>query len=151
MQRHILSHSHILTVRIPKHLADHTAPPSLDSPDLARRVIRQSPSHFLGLTQGRIARVQDAETNALLLPEVSFDGDDADGEEVRFVAEGGVGASVDVDCAVRGEAVKEPEVAVADGRGGGEEAGVQRGKSRFFEGGGSVGGAYYGDYVDGVF
>lgn len=35
-----------------------------------------------------------------------------------------MGAGVDVDCSVRGEAVEEPEVAVADWIGGWEEAGV---------------------------
>ena len=59
-----------------------------------------------------------------MLAEGAFDVDDADGEEVGFVGEGGVGAGVDVDCSVRGEAVEEPEVAVADWIVGGEETGM---------------------------
>jgi hypothetical protein len=39
-----------------------------------------------------------------------------------LVLEGAVGAVVDVDGSVRGKAVEEPELAVSDGDGGGEEA-----------------------------
>lgn len=85
-----------------------------------------------------------------MLAEISFHVDDADGEEVGFVAEGGVGAGVDVDCSVGGEAVEEPEVAVADWIGGGEEACVERGEVGFFEGGGGAIG-YYGHGVNGSF
>ena len=147
MQRHILPHSHILTIRIPQHLTNHTAPPPLNPPHLARGIIRQRPAHLFRFAERSIAGIEDAETHAFLLAEIAFDVYDADGEEVSFVGEGGVGAGVDVDCAVRGEAVEEPEVAVADGVGGGEEAGVQRGETGFFEGcGGAVG--YYGHCVD---
>ena len=148
MQRDILPHSHVLAIRIAQHLANHTAPAALDPAHLARGVIRQRAADLLRFTQRSVSGVQDTETNALLLPEVAFDGDDADGEQVRFVAEGGVGAGVDVDCAVRGEAVEEPKVAVADGGGGGQEAGVEGWEVGFCEGG-AVG--YDGDCVDGSF
>jgi hypothetical protein len=41
-----------------------------------------------------------------------------------LVLEGAVGAVVDVDGSVGGKAVEEPELAVSDGDGGGEEARV---------------------------
>lgn len=124
MQRYILPHRHILTIRIPQHLTNHTTPSSLNPPHLARRIIRQSPSNLLCFTQGCISWVENAQPDAFLLAEVSFDVDNADWEEVGFVGEGGVGASVDVDCSMGRKAMEEPEVAVADGGGGGEEAGV---------------------------
>ena len=45
---------------------------------------------------------------------MAFDVDDTDWEEAGFVGEGAVGAFVDVDGAVGGEAVEKPEGAVAD-------------------------------------
>lgn len=68
----------------------------------------------------------DDEPDGFLLREGAFDVDDTDGEEAGFGDEGAVGAFVDVECAMRGEAVEEPEGAVADGVRIGEEAGVGR-------------------------
>ena len=60
-----------------------------------------------------------------MLGEAALHVDDAGGEEAGFGGEGAVGALVDVDGAVGGEAVEEPEGAVADGEGVREEAGVE--------------------------
>ena len=51
---------------------------------------------------------------------------DASGEETGFGGKGAVGALVYVEGAVGGEAVEEPEGAVADREWIGEEAGVER-------------------------
>lgn len=57
---------------------------------------------------------------------MALDVHDAGGEEAGFGGEGAVGAVVYVEGAVGGEAVQEPEGAVADGEGVGDEAGVER-------------------------
>jgi hypothetical protein len=59
-----------------------------------------------------------------LLGERALHGYYADGEEAVLVLEGAVGAVVDVDGSVGGKAVEEPELAVSDGDGGGEETRV---------------------------
>lgn len=83
----------------------------------------------------------DDEPDGFLLREGAFDVDDTDGEEAGFGDEGAVGAFVDVDCAVRGEAVEEPEGAVADGVRVREEARVERwsGEAVEVEGGDGAG------------
>lgn len=61
-----------------------------------------------------------------MLREVALDVDDAGGEEAGFGGEGAVSALIDVEGAVGGEAVQEPEGAVADRQGVWEEAGMER-------------------------
>ncbi len=69
----------------------------------------------------------DDKSYGFLLGEGAFDVEDADGEETGFGGEGFEGAFVDEDRAVRGEAVEEPEGAVADWVRVGEEAGGEGG------------------------
>ena len=61
-----------------------------------------------------------------MLCELALDVHDAGGEEAGFGSERTVGAVVYVEGAVGGEAVQEPEGAVADGERVGDEARVQR-------------------------
>lgn len=79
----------------------------------------------LGVRRGGGALDND-EPNGFLLREGAFDVDDADGEEACFGDEGTMGAFIDVEGAVRGEAVEDPEGAVADGVRVREEARVRR-------------------------
>ena len=69
--------------------------------------------------------LDDDDADGFLLGEVAFYVDDADGEEAGFIRERFPRAVVDVDGSVGGEAVEDPEVAVADGVGDWEEAGVE--------------------------
>lgn len=64
----------------------------------------------------------DYDADGFLLGEVAVYVDDANGEEASFVGKGFPGAVVDVDGSVRGEAVQDPEVAVANGVRDWEEA-----------------------------
>ena len=57
------------------------------------------------------------ESHGFLLRELAFNVHDAGGEEAGFGSQGAVGAFVDVEGAVGGEAVEEPEGAIADGKG----------------------------------
>ena len=75
----------------------------------------------VGVGMGRQA-FNDHDADGFLLSEVALYVNDADGEEAGFVREGFPGAVVDVDGSVRGEAVQDPEVAVADGVRDWEEA-----------------------------
>ena len=61
-----------------------------------------------------------------MLGELPFHVDYASGEEAGFGDEGAVSTVVYVEGAVGGEAVEEPEGAVADGEWVREEAGVER-------------------------
>ena len=70
--------------------------------------------------------LDDENADGFLLGEIPVYVDDADREETRFVAQGGPGALIDVDGSMRGEAVQDPEVAVADGVRNGEEPGMER-------------------------
>lgn len=83
---------------------------------------------------------------------MAFYVDDAGGQEACFVGEGFPCAVVDVDGSVGGEAVEDPEVAVADGVGDGEEAGVEGdGGGVELGGGGSCGeGLRGGEVVGGM-
>lgn len=75
---------------------------------------------------GRLGPLDDDDAHGLLLPERAVHVDDADGQQAGLLEQRGVRAAVDVQRAVRGEAVEQPEAAVADGLRGGGEAGVQR-------------------------
>lgn len=134
---------------------------SLDAHDLRRGVVDECAADLDGcaapqLPGGarRVEAVHDDEADGLLLRKVALDVEDARGEEARFAEEGAVGSRVDVERAVGLEAVDEPEVAVADGVRGGEEAGVQRGLLDglvYVEGGRRLRERVFGVVVVGVF
>lgn len=141
-QTDILPQRHVLGIRVPQHPANLRAAQTLDPHDFRRGIIHQRPADLhrhvrrdpvrsdAVLVSRRRARgcvsFHHDEPDGLLLREVALDVDDAGGEEAGFGGEGAVGALVDVEGAVGGEAVQEPEGAVADRQGVWEEAGVER-------------------------
>lgn len=70
--------------------------------------------------------VHNDQPHGFLLCELSLDIHNTGRKETGFGGEGAVGALVDVEGAVGGQAVEKPEGSVADGEGVGKEAGVER-------------------------
>lgn len=88
--------------------------------------------------EGRFETLNDDQSHSFVLRECPGDIDDADGEEAGFLGEGEMCTGIDVDGPVGCETVEEPEIAVSDGVGGGDEAGVE----------GSLQGCWFGEDVE---
>ena len=133
IKAHALPLRHILAVSVPKQLPNFRALVSLDPRNFRARIVSQAPAHLNRLalphlavgTGRRAALINNAQTHGFLLSKETLDVDHADGQKAGFAEQSLVSALVDVQSAVRAQAVQDPEVAVADGRGRGEEARVQ--------------------------
>lgn len=130
IEAHALPLRNILTIGITQQLPNLHALMSLDPRNLRARVVGQAPAHLHRLALPHLAvrpgtsstLINHAQAYSFLLGKKPFDVHHADGQKPGFAEQRLVGALVDVQRAVRAEAVQDPEVAVADGRGGGEEA-----------------------------
>ena len=133
IKAYALSLGHVLAIRISQQLPDFHALVSLDPRNFRARVVGQAPAdlhrltlpHLAIRTRSRPALINNTQTHGLLLSKEALDVDHADGKQAGLTQQCLVRALVDVQSAVWTQAVQDPEVAVADGRGGGQEPRVE--------------------------
>lgn len=130
----VFTHGDVVAVCVAEEDSDLGTSVALDARDLGVGVVGEGATDFFWFVavevevavQGvRGGTLGDGDSDGFLLAEVAFDSEDAGREKTGVVEEGLVGAMVDVDGSVRGEAVEEPEDTGLHGRCRGEEAGVE--------------------------